>query len=228
MREAENSMNALSNLVHEILQNNEDLAGRFNSIQDGDSSLALTVRNCADLQSRTATTGLRNQDINQDFCLSRHQYWMNDMPFEKDLQKSRVYKRVAHRSSASSLTDSARLRGMSSLFSDTTLDKVSKVSFISLPVSFKELANSDCYETKAIGCRSVSNQGNPEGSHQCEHDIFRSLVVPKVVNEKLVVGVHIGMKWTGTYEEASNRRSSKRILRTASQRHTNLLIQFCR
>jgi hypothetical protein len=103
------------------------------------------------------------------------------MPFEKDLQNSRVYKRVTCRSSASSLTDSARLRGMSSLFSDTTLDKVSKVSFISLPVSCKELANSDCYETKAVSCENLSNQGNPEGSHQREHDIFRSLVAPKAM-----------------------------------------------
>ncbi|OCK89977.1 uncharacterized protein K441DRAFT_666849 [Cenococcum geophilum 1.58] len=117
------------------------------------------------------------------------------MPFEKDLQNSRVYKRVACRSSALSLTDSARLRGMSSLFSDTTLDKVSKVSFISLPVSYKELTNSDCYETKAVSCRSLSNQGNPEGSHQREHDIFRSLVAPKA-DEILVVGVHVGMKST--------------------------------
>ena len=86
--------------------------------------------------------------------------------FEKDLQATRVYGRVAHSHSYLSLPSSAgQSRGWSFL-SDLSLSKVSNVSVVSLPVSAAELYDGDQYSlesdlppAKAGKSRSLQHPG---------------------------------------------------------------------
>ena len=128
--EASTSVKRLTDVVHQVLESNQDMSRRLKSLENF-SSMA------EDTSSETVT--LVN-DSNQ----SAHKAQEPAREFEEDLRSSRVYGRMASKAKRASVASSHLSNGWSFL-STASLSDVSNISVISLPISAKSLWNSHRY-----------------------------------------------------------------------------------
>ena len=124
------SVKRLTDVVHRVLESNQDMSRRLKSLE-GSSSLA------EDTSSETATlVNSSNQVAKQEEESS--------CEFEEDLRSSRVYGRMAVKDKRASVASSNFSKGWSFL-STASLSDVSNISVLSLPISAKGLWNTHRY-----------------------------------------------------------------------------------
>ncbi|KAL8626117.1 hypothetical protein Q9189_008202 [Teloschistes chrysophthalmus] len=154
--EAAESSRELRSLVLKALDNNSDLATRFNDDQMPSASL---LRG----SSPSAISDDDHDTIRAD-PVPKHENVSNPtveasigFAFDEDLQTTRVYSRLTYRRSGLSLPSSAgRSRGWSFL-SDVSLSEVTNISIISLPLTLTELSR---------GCQNHFRSGTPDVKRQ--------------------------------------------------------------
>lgn len=147
--EARNSVEILTNVVHQVLESNQDILSRIGSLEgrsmhhrdpriiggtevidDGTSTIV------PDGIAESAATQI--QDISFAFS------------FDEDLSSSRVYSRARRRRSAESLRSSAVFSFGWSCLSDLSLGDVSEIPVISLPIDINEIPNRSHYSSKPL------------------------------------------------------------------------------
>ena len=129
MKEAENSMHCLVELVESLVESNTDLRNRLDDIAADHASAYVNTRPSSFLPSSTSITA--------PTILPRE--------FEEDLNRSRVYRKVRPRDSIYSINSSQRASLTSSAFSELSLGDVSIVSVLCLPVWSVDLGNAEYY-----------------------------------------------------------------------------------
>ncbi|KAL8830886.1 MAG: hypothetical protein Q9191_001182 [Dirinaria sp. TL-2023a] len=139
--EAIESSSALKDLVLKTLESNEEIVRRLEGFQ------AATAAPSVNAETRTIIKGANdNESVQNEASGNDHIDTVADVKatafsftFDRELQSTRVYGRVADRQSSLSLPSSTgRSRGWSFL-SEVTLSDVSNISVVSLPISVTEL-----------------------------------------------------------------------------------------
>ena len=148
MEEALECSTTLRSLVMKTLESNEEIARRLDSMQ------AQMVPPSIDAETRTISQGEQeNEAIQREALGVSHMDTATDVratsagfAFDRDLQSTRVYGRVAHRNTSLSLPSSTgQSRGWS--LSELTLSDVSNISIVSLPISVTALYDGESYQS---------------------------------------------------------------------------------
>ena len=149
MDEAHGSVKDLSNLVEQVLAENQEMSRRLKTLElqsHNSLSLGASTRHLMDDATSILTT--RSQIDDRAKSQNITQTTTYGFAFDQDLNESRVYSRALHRHSNLSLP-STTINSMGwSFFSGISLAEVSNISVISLPISVNELWNHQHYLPK--------------------------------------------------------------------------------
>lgn len=154
VEEAQQSIHALTGLVHDVLASNQDICRR---LEQADHSLkhrsAPSALETGDHTDGDDTDSVSGRDTwCSDTTLVAKRAAERDSSFERDLHQSRVYTRISRNMERRSDPDafslpSSRSRSMGySFLSGLSLADVSDVSLISLRIPIQSLSNSQRYQ----------------------------------------------------------------------------------
>lgn len=156
LEKARSSSEELRDLVRELLRNDQHLAQKLDrleirTIRSSDESISASVigKDGDNSTIRSATAASKASQR-----LSIRQEFSTTLSFERDLQTSRAYGRVAHRYSHLSLPSSKGKSCGWSYYSNISLSDISNISVFSLPLSVRDLYSAAQYV--------ASNNLNPE------------------------------------------------------------------
>ena len=146
--QATSSVETLTDLVHQVIQQNEDLRSRLGSLncepQNQGIGSASSIQ--GDEEEDDAST-IRRARPGVTATINTREVAVKKFAFEQDLRQSRVYIRAMRRISFESIqTSDAPSFGWSCL-SDMSLAKVSNISVLSLPIAPNELSNGKHYRS---------------------------------------------------------------------------------
>ena len=145
VEEATTSVEALTNVAHQMLQSNKELSSRLSSLESlsnrqllssSSSVIADSVRDNASTNRRPrAPHPLTDKAMEIRFTFD----------FDEDLSQSWVYSRALRRKSFQSLSSSAANSFAWSCLSELSLANVSNVSVLSLPITVGMIINPEHY-----------------------------------------------------------------------------------
>ena len=150
------SVNSLITMVHSLLESNEEIRGRLDSIRAhsipiardaiDDTESLLSSRNSILSHSRESSQYQQlAKNISQNSSLAATRFTGLDTLVNLDFQQSRTYSRIMQRHSISSLPGSYNPASRWSTLSDVSLAEVSNISVLSLPRSASEIWGSVHY-----------------------------------------------------------------------------------
>lgn len=150
--QATTSVETLTSLVQQLLQNNQDLCVRLGRLESlsGDGTIPSTFLLDESDDEDDAST-IRQKRHASDTILETsetsetNEIGVKRLTFEQDLRQCKVYKRVTRRHSLESLSSSTAPSFGWSCFSEMSLANVSDISVISLPIAVNELTNGEHY-----------------------------------------------------------------------------------
>lgn len=147
--QATTSVETLTALVQQLVQNNEDLCSRIGNLESLPSNPNIQSSTSLDHdEDEDDTSTIRPKRVASDASVEENEPAMMAVTrytFEQDLRKSRVYNRAMRRRSLESLLSSAALSFGWSCLSGMSLANVSNISVISLPIAVNELTNGEQY-----------------------------------------------------------------------------------
>lgn len=148
--EARSSVDTLKDLIHQVLQSNQDLSWRLGNLE----TLSINHTRCSRLDQTTdpdddASTKAPERR-NRNSVSELEEAFVGHFQFDEDLNTSRVYSRPRRRKSADSLRSSAAFSlGWSSCLSGVSLAEVSNIAVFSLPIDIHELSNGIHYKSNS-------------------------------------------------------------------------------
>lgn len=146
MEVAEASNRQLTTLVEEVLRTNQNLdlrMRRFETEYHGDTTISPTMRSISRSTHAPGRTNKSTMEVEVE---------VETAAYEKDLQRSRVYRRTINkRQSMTSLASTAMYTTAMSLFSKVSLSQVSSLSFYVLPIYRTDLSNGAFYNFEGHG-----------------------------------------------------------------------------
>ena len=145
--QATTSVETLTNLVHQVIQQNEDLRSRLGSLDCGPQNQGIgSASSIQEDEEEDDASTIRWARPGVTATINIPEVAMKNFAFEQDLRQSRVYIRAMRRMSFESIqTSDAPSFGWSCL-SDMSLAKVSNISVLSLPIARDELSNGKHYQ----------------------------------------------------------------------------------
>ena len=145
--QATSSVETLTDLVHQVIQQNEDLRSRLGSLncepQDQGIGSAFSIQE--DDKDDEAST-IRRARPGVTATINTREVAMKNFAFEQELRQSRVYIRAMRRMSSESIQTSDAPSFDWSCLSEMSLAKVSNISVLSLPITPNELSNGEHYQ----------------------------------------------------------------------------------
>ena len=157
VEQATTSVETLTGLVQQLLQNNQDLClrlGRLETLSSDGAIPSTPLLNESDDEDDAST--IRQKRHASDPILETsetsetNEIGVKRFTFEQDLRQCKVYKRVTRRHSLESLSSSTAPSFGWSCLSEMSLANVSDISVISLPIALTELSNGSHYERRSI------------------------------------------------------------------------------
>lgn len=148
IEEAIESSNALQSLVMKTLESNEEIVRRLDSVHAGPAAPSMEAETCTIITRHSDDETVRNEALGNSHAgtVTDTKATVSSFAFDRDLQSTRVYGRIAQRESSLSLPSSTgRSRGWSFL-SEVTLSDVSNISVISLPIAVAEFYYGDRHQ----------------------------------------------------------------------------------
>ena len=171
--EVQRSVDSLTTMVHSLLESNKDVSSRLANLEERLLRTAVPAADNLELQSvfenpsfTTSTSALNTYQQSaigaQEVSLAASEAALSndselDPRVQRILQESRVYSRNLNRHSVTTIPWSYRSIGGCSMLSGITLDQISNISVLSIPIVASEMWRANHYVDISISQPSRSN-----------------------------------------------------------------------